>query len=107
MNVYVHNNVLITIENNSTINIFPNPTTDNMVQIQLKGTFDYRLVDLKGSQVLNGQGYNLTQLDLQELDNGIYFLEIRQANKLATEKMYTTTYLVDSGLLNQLFGESS
>ncbi len=55
--------------------IFPNPTEDQ-IQIQTNGSFQYqiKLYDLAGQLKLEGE--NLSQIETRELSDGIYFLEL-------------------------------
>ena len=59
----------------SGIAVFPNPTLDK-VTIQLDGELIYRLVSINGKVLFTAKTVNQAFLDLSELADGIYFLEI-------------------------------
>ena len=43
--------------NNSSVNIYPNPVSDNMLQIDLpaiSGTWSYELMDIRGRNIASG-----------------------------------------------------
>lgn len=67
--------------------IYPNPSKDHVIQIQIEGPFNYSITDVKGSLVRNGLGNGNLNLDLTELDKGTYFLKIEQENSSAVEKL--------------------
>ena len=61
------------------LSIFPNPATDNYVQIlsELR-PFTYVLTAIDGRRVMQGQSEsNLTQLEVGELQNGVYILAFK------------------------------
>lgn len=74
-------------EHDIDFNLYPNPNTGDIVDLQITGEFVYSIVDLKGSIVLNGQGNGYTQIDLKSIEKGIYIINIRQNGANATEKL--------------------
>ena len=69
------------------IGIYPNPASQFMNVIlneRLEG-FEYSIIDITVSKVKTGSLTN-TMMDVRNLNNGIYFLEIRNGNKIGTAK---------------------
>jgi uncharacterized delta-60 repeat protein len=74
-----------------TILLYPNPTTDQLA-IATNTPFNnatIQLVNLTGQIMMsrNHQNGHLLSLDLTSLPNGIYFLEMKEGNKLARTKV--------------------
>lgn len=60
-----------------TINVFPNPFSNKLSFITLdQNSFKVHLFDIQGRKVLNQSSANNEQIDLSNLDNGIYFYEV-------------------------------
>lgn len=55
--------------------VFPNPATESL-NIQLKQRGNIRILDLTGKAKLNFQDCIALQINVQSLDNGVYFIEI-------------------------------
>lgn len=68
-------------------NIYPNPVNNNHVTIALKGNFNYQLIDLKGQVIFNGAGYNTIDLELENLDQGIYIISLEKGNRSTKQKL--------------------
>lgn len=74
-------------ENSIDFNMYPNPNSGDILDLQVSGEFTYSIVDLKGSIVLTGQGNGYTQIDLRSIEKGIYIINIKQNDAGATEKL--------------------
>ncbi|MDA7804285.1 T9SS type A sorting domain-containing protein [Crocinitomix sp.] len=59
--------------------VFPNPTSDNLT-IQLDGEFIYSLVSINGKILSTMKVTNQARLNLSELPDGVYFVEIQYEN---------------------------
>lgn len=75
------------VENSLNFELYPNPTTNDAVTINLTGTYTYSVTDLKGSIILNGNGNGMNEIDLSGVEKGIYFITIQQENQTATTKL--------------------
>jgi hypothetical protein len=75
------------VENELNFEVYPNPTTNDVVTINLTGNYTYTITDLKGSIVLNGNGNGINEIDLSGVEKGIYFINIQQENQTATTKL--------------------
>jgi|GEM_PF-6989549 len=64
---------------NTSINIYPNPTSD-IVNIKVDGNLNYivKMYELKGRLVVRGE--NINQLNIDDLQSGVYLLEIKELN---------------------------
>jgi hypothetical protein len=60
---------------NLPIQIFPNPTNDR-IQINLEGYFDYTIFTVDGRRIANGSGANSTMVDLSDWAAGTYYVNI-------------------------------
>lgn len=69
--------------------VYPNPSTGLVyIQLQDAGAVNVTVTDLKGSVVLNTQSVNpSTSLDLSDLENGIYLLQIKSETGIAIKKI--------------------
>jgi hypothetical protein len=68
------------------INVFPNPAND-MVNINVKGSFTYQLVNSLGQVVRSGKADNKAIVNVNELNQGIYFLTITAGNQVSVQKV--------------------
>jgi subtilisin family serine protease len=66
-------------ENNG-FKLFPNPAKEE-ISIQLNGTFDYEIRNNLGQIIFEGIGNESEVFDLDNLANGIYYVQIEQDNK--------------------------
>ena len=57
------------------VSIYPNPASE-LVTISLDGTFNYTLTTIGGDVVLNGNGFNVEEISLDELAKGIYMINV-------------------------------
>jgi hypothetical protein len=70
---------------NNRIKIYPNPTT-GVIYIELVNAFDAAVYNYHG-QVVMREYDNNGQIDLSELNTGVYFVEIREGNNIKIEKV--------------------
>ena len=70
----------------SAINIYPNPTVNN-VNIELAGSFTYELISTNGQVVLRGNGLNKKTIDLETLASGVYYFNIKSEIENATVRV--------------------
>jgi hypothetical protein len=75
----------------SPIKPWPNPTTGNLHLDNLNGTTGYRIMDLQGRQVVQGELEQDGSIDMQDMANGIYLLILdtptgRQTEKIVVER---------------------
>ena len=80
------------ITKNSTFNIYPNPTV-NSIKIEfepiIKVNFHYRIIDSFGITRLSGsinKQSSLYEINLQNLNNGLYYLYILRNNSIIESK---------------------
>ncbi len=81
---------IVTSSNNLTaesISIFPQPASDfiNISGSQLD--YEYTLFDIKGQKIETSNFSGETTLDLSNLGSGLYFMTIRNNDKLLTKKI--------------------
>ena len=74
-------------ENEIEFAIYPNPTEGDFFTIEIAGQFTYRLIDVKGSVILNGQGNGLTKVDVSTVESGSYFIELTQEGAMTTSTL--------------------
>ena len=67
------------------ISLYPNPTS-GMIYIDLENTFDAVVYNYQG-QVVMREYNNEGQIDLSNLNTGVYFIEIREGNNVKVEKV--------------------
>jgi Zn-dependent metalloprotease len=66
--------------------VYPNPVSSNL-NIGLMGDFSFELIDLNGKQVLKGEGKNSLSLDLSDLQDGLYRLQVANDKGLRSENV--------------------
>ena len=71
---------------NVKINVFPNPAND-MMNINVNGSFKYQLVNSLGQVVRNGKATNKAVVNVNDLNQGIYFLTITAGNQVSVQKV--------------------
>lgn len=90
-NVSVENNVL-----NNSLQVFPNPSTGNInVSLDIEKSSDlvFKVVDIQGKVVYNERientfiGLNQNELQLGNLSNGVYFLQVLTDGAQVTRKI--------------------
>jgi hypothetical protein len=70
-------NQLVTLKNENIIRgkIYPNPVETYLnIEFQRKGTYDYKLFNLIGEEILSGKLNQFDRIDLTEVPGGIYLL---------------------------------
>lgn len=82
-------NGLKTTSASSSISIFPNPINDIVHMKGLKGDYEVSVFDLKGSIVYSTKS-SAPQIDLGHLDNGVYYLSVKQKEELWNFKLIKT-----------------
>lgn len=71
----------------SKIRAYPNPAT-NFVNIDVPKDAEIRVVDLLGHQVFTKQNTNRSErIDLSQLEQGVYFLQVMHENDAATMRI--------------------
>lgn len=90
-NIAVHGTQLslATVDNNRQLfAVYPNPTKEiiNIVGLNQGGTIQYRLYSVDGKEVKNGTIEN-TQLDLSQLNSGMYLLELESEGRIEVKKI--------------------
>lgn len=66
---------------------YPNPTSD-LIKVQSDGAFDYVIYDNIGTRRLAGNGHDIEEISLQQLETGAYILEVE------TEDGHKTTRVI-------------
>ena len=71
--------------------IYPNPATDEVfINLTEQANYDIRLIDVSGKviqQLKTFHNQNFVELDVGELETGIYLIELKQANHITTKKL--------------------
>jgi hypothetical protein len=71
------------MENNSSVNIYPNPATD-IINIDVLKVTSVSIMDLNGKLILRS---NQKQIDVSSLAKGIYSVEIISGNNKVVKKL--------------------
>lgn len=80
-------NVLGIEDNEATsIEIYPNPTS-GLITINVEGTFNYTIVNVLGEVVITGQGNNIENVDLTDMNRGTYFITIESDDNIEVLKI--------------------
>lgn len=70
--------------------VYPNPASE-VINVELEkanGNTDIRVIDILGKIVIQHSSFNMySSIDISELQNGIYFLNVRLDNKTFTKKI--------------------
>lgn len=67
------------------INIYPNPATSELfIKLNKQEDYTYRLVDLRGVSILKGSFNNSTRIETENLQTGVYFLQLNQVSSKET-----------------------
>jgi hypothetical protein len=61
------------------VSIYPNPGSEQL-HIESEGNFEYRIFNSVGSMVLKGTGFGSEKIDLANIENGYYSIEVIGAN---------------------------
>ena len=68
------------------LSIYPNPAT-RFVNIQIQGEASVRIMDLKGAIILEQSFVNRAELNVENLKESIYLMEIRNADGVSVRKL--------------------
>lgn len=65
------------------VKLYPNPT-NSTVNIELSGSFSYKITDTKGAHVMSGDAFDKKQISLNQFEHGVYLIEVsnEQSTKL-------------------------
>ncbi|WP_070137948.1 glycine-rich protein [Crocinitomix algicola] len=85
-NITVSSQVNIIELSHSQVEVYPNPTNGEL-EILLDGTFNFVILDINGKVLEQGVGLNIHQLNLNDLADGLYFLELSNNTGRITEKI--------------------
>jgi hypothetical protein len=78
--IIVSSQLSITESSTNEISIYPNPSSDQ-ITIQVDGNFEYKLLTFSGETVRLGQATDKALVDILDIANGQYILEINYQNK--------------------------
>lgn len=68
------------------LKVYPTITSQDL-QIELEGAFTYFIITSNGEIVKEGVGRDQTQVNIQELPNGVYFMKIKSGNIYYSQKI--------------------
>ncbi|NOQ73444.1 MAG: T9SS type A sorting domain-containing protein [Crocinitomix sp.] len=66
--------------------VFPNPTQD-FVTLNVTGAFEYSIHTASGQIITAGKGINVTEIDLNDYENGIYLVTVTTAQQNRTVRL--------------------
>jgi hypothetical protein len=66
--------------------VYPNPSK-GVLNIELKGAFSYEVIDLNGRMVLAGKGSNASKVELSNLADGLYRLQVLNEKGMRSENI--------------------
>ena len=72
-------------ENGTSLSIFPNPAT-TVLNVEAEGFSTIELVNVLGQVVYSANATNNMQINVSNLNNGVYFVRMNGANGTATQK---------------------
>ena len=78
---------IIERRNTNQLKLFPNPVKDQLYFAEQPIYCEYRVVNINGQVVLSGKGYN-NNINIHQLQGGIYYLEIKEKEKLSVGRFY-------------------
>ncbi len=73
-------------ENEVNFGIYPNPA-ESVLNINANAAFEYQMINSVGQVVMSGVANNNVELNVSELNNGIYFLKVVANGKTQIEKV--------------------
>ena len=73
------------VENNNTVSIFPNPAT-TVLNVNAEGYNTLEIVNLLGQTVYTANATSNMQINVSNLNNGVYFVRMNGENGTATQK---------------------
>jgi lysyl endopeptidase len=69
------------------VEIYPNPST-GLVSVTLENPADFSIYDLSGKLIRSGSFNQIqNELNIKDLANGLYFLQLQDGDKIVTEKL--------------------
>lgn len=73
---------------NSSIKLFPNPFNSELkIEVNENASYDLKISDLLGNLILTKNLIGNSKLDLEFLNDGIYFLELKNGTEILVEKI--------------------
>ena len=72
-------------ENNNSISIYPNPAT-TVLNVEAEGYNTVEIVNILGQVVYGANATSNMQINVSDLNNGVYFVRLNGANGTATQK---------------------
>lgn len=82
----VNSQLSIEKTDNQVLEIYPNPTTNNLF-INNPGKFNYQLIAINGDILETGSAIDQKQVDLSQLANGVYFIQVKNDSEVLTQKV--------------------
>jgi len=73
-------------DGNLGVKVFPNPTS-GQVSITGKGNFTYTVKSVKGDVLISNTAINAALVDLEDMEDGVYFITINWNNETKTVKL--------------------
>lgn len=67
---------------NSTITLFPNPSSDFIQISGLSAIENYRIYNVIGTEIINGITTNNEKINIQNINSGLYFLKFENGNTI-------------------------
>lgn len=67
--------------------IYPNPNATGNLNVVLLGQFNFKITDLNGRLISFGNGIDKKEIDLNDIEKGIYFITLEQNGNVNTEKL--------------------
>ena len=71
----------------TTLKIYPNPVNNSILTITASGNTFFKLTDVMGKLIRSADFTNKTSINMDDLPNGIYFLEVQMDHKTQTNKI--------------------
>jgi len=84
--ITLNSQVGIDVLENQLLTVYPNPTAINLTIVR-EGSFTYQLVSISGEVVLNGAGTDQELLNMSEMANGVYLLQVNADETIQTVKV--------------------
>lgn len=72
-------------ENSTSLSIYPNPAT-TVLNVEAEGFSTIEMVNVLGQVVYSANATSNMQINVSNLDNGVYFVRLNGANGTATQK---------------------
>lgn len=77
---------LVDIETSTDIKTYPNPTT-GLINIKGANNANIAIYNISGSVLANYNNFSGSQLDLSDMDTGIYFIKVFSHDQIITSKL--------------------